>query len=116
MSRTLTITIEENWTEALRQDAQRAMLGERVGEVLSFASAELFFSRLTAGRLALLRRLLGREGMAIREIARMVGRDVRRVHDDIRVLLELEMLEKTGDGKIICPYDDIHVDMHLRAA
>lgn len=54
--------------------------------------------------------------MSIREIARRVGRDVRKVHDDIRVMLDLVLIEKTPEGRIVCPYGDIHVDMHLVAA
>lgn len=116
MSRTLTITIEEDWRKSLESNARRAMSGEVVGEILGFASADLFFSKLTPGRLALLRQVQGKGIMGVREIARLVGRDVRRVHDDIQILLELGLFEKTPDSKIFCSYDDIHVDMHLRAA
>ncbi len=116
MGRTLTITIDEEWRKSLESNARRAMGGEVVGEILSFASADLFFSKLTPGRLALLRQVQGKEALGVREMARLVERDVRRVHDDIQILLELGLFEKTPDGKIACPYDDIHLDMHLRAA
>ncbi len=116
MKRTLTITIDEDWQSALRKDARRAFGGEQVGEVLGFASADLFFSRLTPGRLALLKTLQGMEACSIRELSRRVGRDVRRVHDDVTALLDLGLIEKTPTGLIHCPYDDIHLDMHLRAA
>lgn len=116
MSRTVTITIDENWEDALKHNARRAMNGEVVGEVLGFSTADLFFSKLTPGRLALLRKVQGKGALGVREIARLAERDVRRVHDDVKVLLDLGLFEKTAEGKIVCPYDDIHVDMHLRAA
>ncbi|WP_459873182.1 HVO_A0114 family putative DNA-binding protein [Endothiovibrio diazotrophicus] len=43
-------------------------------------------------------------------------RDVRRVHDGVGVLLDLGLIEKDDQGKLLCPYADIHVDMHLKAA
>jgi hypothetical protein len=32
------------------------------------------------------------------------------------VLLELGLIERTDDELITCPFSDIHVDMHMRAA
>jgi predicted transcriptional regulator len=54
--------------------------------------------------------------MAIREIARRVGRDVRAVHSDIHVLLRAGVLEKAAEGGVVFPYDAIHVDFLLKAA
>lgn len=116
MSRTLTIKIEPDWKASVRRDAERAFAGEFVGEILSFVSPELFLGKLTPNRWVLVGSLQGAGGMGVREIAREVGRDVRRVHDDIQVLLELGLLEKTERGQVICPFDDIHLDMHVRAA
>ena len=54
--------------------------------------------------------------MAIRELARLVGRDVRRVHEDVGVLTELGLLERTEEAGVVCPYESVHIDMHLQAA
>ena len=54
--------------------------------------------------------------MSIRELARRAGRDVRRVHDDVLVLAELGLVERTAKGGVRCPFADIHLDMHLRKA
>lgn len=116
MKQTLTITIERDWASGLRRDASQAFRGERIGHVLSFTSPELFFGKLTANRWALIHSLQSAGAIGVREAARLVGRDVRRVHDDLQVLAELGLVEKTDDGKILCPFDDIHVDMHVRAA
>lgn len=109
MNRRLTVTIDPSWKTSLRQEARRAFSGEIVGEILSFSSPELFLGRLTPKRLALLSGIQGQAPLSIRQIARLLGRDVRRVHDDIQVLLELGLIEKTSDGKILCPYEDIHL-------
>ena len=54
--------------------------------------------------------------LAIREIARRVARDVKAVHGDVHRLVNAGLLEKTNDGKIIFPYDEVHVDFVLKAA
>jgi predicted transcriptional regulator len=54
--------------------------------------------------------------IAIREVARRVARDVKSVHGDIQALLKAGVLDRTDDGRIVFPYDEIHVDFVLRAA
>lgn len=116
MKRTLTITIDDDWQSDLRRAAKRAAEGGYQGERLGFATPGLFFGKLTERRWELVR-VLQRDGVAgVRELARRVERDVRRVHDDVGVLLELGLIEKDEQGKLLCPYADIHVDMHLKAA
>ena len=58
----------------------------------------------------------GKGELSIRGLARMVGRDVKRVHEDIVVLAELGLLERTETGGVVCPYTSMHIDMVLNAA
>ena len=51
----------------------------------------------------------------MRELARRVVRDVRRVHDDVEVLAELGLFERTDRGGVVCPFDAVHIDMRLTA-
>ena len=44
------------------------------------------------------------------------GCDVRRVHDDLAILLEIKIVEKNEERKLICPYVVIRIDMHTVAA
>jgi len=83
---------------------------------ISFASPELLWKVLTAKRWAILKTLTGAGPVTIREAARRVGRDVKAVHGDVRALLNAGLLDKTKDGKIVFPYDAIHIDFLLRAA
>ena len=53
--------------------------------------------------------------MSVRELARVVERDVKRVHDDIVILAELGLLERTEGGGVTCPYTSMHIDMYLKA-
>jgi predicted transcriptional regulator len=59
----------------------------------------------------LLNALLGSGTVGVRELARRLGRDVRRVHEDAAALVELGLIEKDERGALYCPYGNIHVDM-----
>jgi predicted transcriptional regulator len=60
--------------------------------------------------------LTGAGSVTIREAARRAGRDVKAVHGDVHALLNAGLLDKTKDGKIVFPYDAIHVAFVVKAA
>jgi len=115
--RTLTIQIEADLDTEMAQFAERAKRGiesgQYQGEHLTFPSVALFFSRLTRNRWEMVNHLLGGAPVGVRELARQLRRDVRRVHEDAAVLVTLGLLEKTGTGALCCPYGRIHIDMTL---
>jgi predicted transcriptional regulator len=82
----------------------------------TFSSATQLFSVFTSRRFELIERLQKIGPTTIRGLARELGRDVRRVHDDVMVLLEWGIMERNEDGKILVPFDDIHIGFDLRAA
>ncbi|MGC9208166.1 hypothetical protein, partial [Acidithiobacillus sp.] len=84
------------------------------GETLNFETPELFLGKLTTRLWALLRLTLGLGKISVRELARRSGRDVKRAHEDITVLAELGLVERTASGGVHCPFSDIPVDLHLR--
>ncbi|WP_250499845.1 transcriptional regulator [Caballeronia sp. GAWG1-5s-s] len=104
---------------ASRDDITRsfaaAMRGEKQGEFISFATPELLLRTLTQLRWDILKKMTGAGAMSIRELARRVDRDVRRVHDDVLALINVGVLERSDNGDIIFPYDAIHVDFTLQA-
>ena len=65
---------------------------------------------------ALVRELQGHGEIAIRELARRVGRDVKRVHADVGVLTELGLVERGSSGGVVCPFAEVHIDMRLQPA
>lgn len=94
----------------------RAFEGERQGAFISFATAELLWKVITPKRWEVLRALTGAGPIAIREVARRVGRDIKSVHGDVQALLKAGVIDRADDGRILFPYDEIHVDFVLRAA
>jgi predicted transcriptional regulator len=112
--RTLTITLQPDWRAALRQAGKKAQATSYQGETLNFETPGAFFGRLAERRWALVTVLLGQGTLAVRELARRVGRDVKRVHEDVQVLAELGLVERGEAGGVLCPYADVHIDMHVQ--
>ncbi len=94
----------------------RAFAGRDQGAFITFPTVELLWKVITPKRWELLRALSGAGPLAIREAARRVGRDVKSVHGDVSALINAGVIDRTEDGRIEFPYDEIHVDFVLRAA
>jgi predicted transcriptional regulator len=82
---------------------------------ISFATPELLWRVLTAKRWDLLKAMAGQGPMTIRGAARRLDRDVKAVHADVRALLDTGIIE-LREGRIVFPYDAVHVDFVLKAA
>lgn len=114
MTRRLTITLNPDWRGALREAGRKAAAPRYAGETLNFESPGSFFGRLTEKRWALARALQGAGELSVREAARRVGRDVKRVHEDLQVLT-LGLLEHGEAGGVLCPFESVRIDMEMHA-
>ena len=114
--RYMTITLQPDWKGALRAMGKTAKADTYQGEVLNFESPGHFFGQLTEKRWELVRTAQGKGELSVRELARLVGRDVKRVHKDVVSLAVLGLLERTQSSGVLCPYASLHIDMHLQAA
>ncbi len=110
------VTLEIASREAVNRRFRNALAGKTQGTRLSFESPALLLKVLSGRRWDLLKVMTGAGPMTIREAARRMERDVKAVHADVHTLLKAGLLKKTGDGKIVFPYDAVHVDFTLRAA
>jgi predicted transcriptional regulator len=70
----------------------------------------MLFQVMTAKRWELLRTMTGAGPLAIREAAR------RSIRGDVHALLKAGIVQKTGDGWIIFPFDAVRVDIMVHAA
>ncbi|UTG93264.1 HVO_A0114 family putative DNA-binding protein [Geobacter sulfurreducens] len=111
-----TVTLEISSREKISKRFLRAFEGEPQGDVISFESPELLFRVISGKRWDLLKIMTGAGPMTIREAARRMKRDVKAVHTDVHVLLNAGILQKTGEGLIVFPFDAVHVDFMLNAA
>ena len=108
-----TVTLEVATLQEVKRRAHAAFTGRKQGARISFATPELLFQVMTAKRWELLRTMTGAGPLAIREAARRVDRDVKGVHGDVHALLKAGILQKTGDGLIIFPFDAVRVAIML---
>ena len=115
-----TVTLGVSSLDAAKGQLARAFAGETpVGvnapERIDFNSVELLWRVLTPRRWDLLQAMAGQGPLAMREVARRVGRDVKGVHGDLHALLAAGLLDRTADGRVVFPYDAVHVDFTLHA-
>jgi len=83
---------------------------------ISFATPELLWRVLTEKRWELLKVLCGAGPVSIREAARRVGRDVKAVHGDVTALLNVGILNRTEERRILFPFEAVKVEFLLHAA
>lgn len=91
--------------------------GADVPHVVNFADASRLQRVLTDRRLELVRSLMDEPAESIRDLAARLGRDVRQVHDDVRLLAEYGIVRFTEDGrakKPFVPYDTVRIEVELR--
>jgi predicted transcriptional regulator len=111
-----TVTLGVASLEETKRRTAAAFRGEAQGDHISFASVDLLWQVLTRKRWELLKAMTGQGPMTIREAARRVGRDVKAVHGDVHALLDAGVLDRAEDGRIVFPYDAVHIDFVLQAA
>lgn len=113
-----TVILEVRTLAQTLADASRAMKSGRAEREarIGFATPELLWQVLTAKRWELLKAMCGAGGMSIREAARRVGRDVKAVHGDVKVLLDAGVLSRAANGGVEFPFEAVKVEFMLEAA
>ena len=71
---------------------------------------------LTPNRWGVLKAMMGRGEIGVRELARVLERDVKSVHTDITALVEAGVIERADSGAVSFPYDAVRVDFTIQAA
>lgn len=79
---------------------------------VSFENFTTFVSIMTPKRLALLRHVHREPPRSIRALAIALGRDYRRVHDDVEALTSAGLLERGPDG-LKAEYDVVHIETSI---
>ncbi len=110
------VTLEVSSREEANHRFLQAFEGEPQGELISFETPALLFKVLTQKRWELLSVMAGAGPLTLRELARRVGRDVKAVHGDAHALLDVGILRKTDEGRIVFPFEAVRVNFVLQAA
>jgi predicted transcriptional regulator len=107
--------------EAVMREAARGFVrawkaGRSSADVFTFAAPAQLFTVLTPKRWEMIERLQALGPVSLRGLARALGRDVKRVHEDATALMEWGFIERITDRKICVPFDVIHADFDLKVA
>ena len=101
MTRTVHIGVAS--IDDVKARTKAALQGMAQGERISFASVDMTHRVLTPNRRGILRALMGHDRMiGVRELARILDRDVKGVHSDVVALAGV--VERNVDGAVAFPY------------
>jgi predicted transcriptional regulator len=81
--------------------------------ILSFADLPLLVKNLSPARWQLLKRLKAAGPLTIFALAKLLERDYKNVHTDVARLLELQLLEKSGDGLVSVAWAAVRAELRL---
>ena len=115
--RTLIVRVQshERFMAELREAGQRIDAGDysRQDVVRSFTSVPLLLSVFGTKRWELLLRLQKLGPSTLRALARALDRDVKRVHEDTKALLEEGIIERDANKKLFVPFKQIRIEANL---
>lgn len=117
----IAIKRDQDLRTALAASAEHFVKAWRSGQAsdpiatFTFASPAQLFSVISPKRWELIETLQRLGPSSVRGLALSLGRDVKRVHEDVAGLLEWGIVERNESGKVCVPYDVIHADFDLRA-
>ena len=125
MTKTLTIRIKsaDKALEEFRKTFKNVEAGHRVRkrEGVYFTSIEAARNLLTPNRLALLRAVRSERPGSIYELSRTVNRDLKNVHEDLRILEKYGLVRmadatRTGNRRVRVPrslFDEIELKIAI---
>jgi predicted transcriptional regulator len=110
-----TLMIEVADLDSVKERMRAAFHGQPQGCRYTFRSEQRLLETLNPNRWAIVKALTGAGPLGVRELARRVGRDVKGVHTDAQALVKCGLIDKTEDGKLLLPYDQVRVELECRA-
>lgn len=84
--------------------------GEDQGQFLTFSTPDQLFAVLPPKRWVLIERLQADGPLTLRGLARAVGRDVKRVHEDVAALIAERIVEWNDEKKLVVPFATIRFE------
>lgn len=96
------------WNRAERGD----LTDDNAERHAGFANVELFTRILTPRRLEMLRHVHRQPPRSIRALSIALGRDYRRVHEDVEALVSAGLMERDAAG-LRADYDSVRVETRI---
>jgi predicted transcriptional regulator len=82
---------------------------------LTFENLETLLKVLTPGRWILLKTLYKIGPMSIRRLAAELGRDYKNVHTDVRLMVNIGLVDRRPDNQVEVPWDIVEARLKLAA-
>ncbi|MDN5870322.1 MAG: MarR family transcriptional regulator [Nitrococcus sp.] len=82
---------------------------------ISFADMASMLSSLTPKRWELIQSLRRSGPLTVYALAKALSRDYKNVHTDVAALEAIDLIERTEDGKVCVPWDEIEARIRLAA-
>lgn len=82
---------------------------------ISFEDMTTMLSTLTPKRWELIQSLRRSGPLTVYALAKALSRDYKNVHTDVAALKALDLIERTEDGKVCVPWDEIEAHIRLAA-
>ncbi len=105
-------TVGARFVSAWHRAEQGLLRADSAEMHLGFATWEQMVRVLSPKRLQLLRHLHAHPARNVRQLAAALGRDYRRVHDDVQALETAGLLERDADG-LRAEYDGFDVTLRI---
>ena len=101
------------WHRAERSGAgQGTLTAETAERHVGFASFAQFAGIMTPRRLELLRHVHREPARSVRALAQSLGRDYRRVHEDVEALVGAGLLDRDGTA-LRAEYDTVRLESRI---
>jgi len=95
------------------EKAERGEAGNTPVEILSFENSAVLVKVLSPKRLALLQQLHEAGKVSIRQLAKILERDYRNVHQDVKSLCKVGLILEDKSGKFYAPWNSIVTEIPL---
>ena len=114
--RTLTISVEPNPKRMEAESRERVLRAIRSGyhgEYITFSTPDQLFAALPPKRWLVIDKLQHIGPSSLRGLARALGRDVKRVHEDVAALIGDRIVERNEQKKLFVPFAKIRIEFDL---
>ena len=101
-------------TDLLR-NADQGIFPEKPVERVYFGNMKTFLEYITPKRFALLDTLHKSGPMTIYALAKLLHRHYKNVHDDVKALVSIGLVEKDESGRYVVPWEEITASTRLAA-
>jgi predicted transcriptional regulator len=108
----------EEFFDELEKIAGRIDRGEHpspASERIYFEDARTFFHHITPRRFDLLEELHRSGPISINALAKLLKRNYKNVHDDVKALAQIGLIEKNDEGRYTVPWDEVTATLRLAA-